>query len=85
MGGTSLPIDERMFSKRVYSIPSLNLGHYVVKQNSIILMEGGWVGKFLGLWPNPIIVLEWISNNSTKWAPSYYCGKRFSRGMFLCH
>jgi hypothetical protein len=50
----------------------------VAKQNSIILTERGLVGKFLGLWPSPRVVLEWISKNWNDQDPlDFYCGKGF--------
>jgi hypothetical protein len=57
MGGPSLSAGQRRFAKRVDSIPILDLGHSVAKKNSIILTKRSLVNKFLGLWPNPRIVL----------------------------
>jgi hypothetical protein len=53
MGGPSPFASEGRFSKRVNFIPSMDLGHSLENQKSIILSKHGLVGKFLGLWPNP--------------------------------
>lgn len=59
----SMAADMSRFAKGTDSIPSLDLGHSVAKQNSTILMERGLVGMVLGLCPSPKIVLEWVSKN----------------------
>jgi hypothetical protein len=51
------------FVKRSDSIPNLDLGFTVAKQNSIHLKEKSLIGKFTGHWPNPKTVQEWVSKN----------------------
>jgi hypothetical protein len=79
MGGPSLSAGHNRFSKRVHSIPIMDLGHSVAKKNFIILTKRSLVSKFLGLWPNPRIVLEWISKDWNEQDPTtvFYCGKCF--------
>jgi hypothetical protein len=72
-------VDMGRCAKRVDSIPSLDLlGNSMAKHNSIILKEHGLVDKFLGLWPSPRVVLDWISKNWPEQDPlDFYCGKGF--------
>jgi hypothetical protein len=69
---SSMAAGMRRFAKRTDSIPTLDLGNSVEKQNSIILMERGLVGNFLGTWPNPKIVLKWVSKNLNEQVPSIF-------------
>jgi hypothetical protein len=48
------------FVKKSNSIPNLDMGFSVEKQNAIHLNEKSLIGKFTSHWPNPKTIQEWV-------------------------